>query len=155
MPISPLAMGIIPANGRERTCCEIRTTIPATLDAIEQILAELRRHCHCVLRSRGRFEAELLLREALTNAVVHGSHSSPARAVRCVLRMKGRVLTISVRDEGEGFDWRDRSSREVDSCSVSGRGIEIFRKYATRFRFNDKGNAVTIVKCFDDGVLVP
>ena len=52
------------------------------------------------------FAAELLLREALTNAVVHGCHAESGKQVRCSMRLKGRRLLIVVDDDGDGFDWR-------------------------------------------------
>jgi anti-sigma regulatory factor (Ser/Thr protein kinase) len=132
--------------------CAIRAVVPASFDAIEELFAEFR-HCYgCVLGPSEYFAAELLLREALTNAVRHGSHDNPARSVRCALRMKGRRLIIAVGDEGEGFDWRTRQKSVADACACSGRGMEIYRTYANRVRFNSRGNAVTLVMDFDDGV---
>lgn len=141
MPISSVA-------GTRRVCSDIRTVIPATFEAIEHLFADFRRRCDCLWLHPERFAAELLLREALTNAVVHGCHVDRDRSVHCAVRIKGRRLTIAVQDDGEGFDWRAVRGREADTSSCSGRGMEIFRKYATRIRFNRQGNAVTIIKDF-------
>jgi anti-sigma regulatory factor (Ser/Thr protein kinase) len=138
-------MPVIPAS-----LYEIRTVIPASLDSIEPLLADLRRGANCALRPRDRFAAELLLREALTNAVVHGCHRDPTRSIWCVLRIKSNRLTIVVEDAGQGFDWRAARSRKADISDCSGRGMEIYSCYATRFRFNDRGNRVTISKDFDE-----
>jgi anti-sigma regulatory factor (Ser/Thr protein kinase) len=89
-----------------------------------------------------------LLREALTNAVVHGCRSDPSRIVECAVRLRARSLTIAVVDDGDGFDWRSALRREAGTESCSGRGFEIFRKYATRFRFNGAGNVTTILRRF-------
>src|SRR5205807_9691264 len=79
--------------------CELRATLNATPEAVEEFLSVFRKHAH------PSPEAELLLREALTNAVVHGCHANPALKIRCALRMKGPTLLIAVRDEGRAFDW--------------------------------------------------
>ncbi len=103
------------------------------------------RSCH-LLDRRNSFAAELLLREALTNAIVHGCQKNPSKQVHCRLRLKGRRLLIVVKDEGDGFDWRGARGDRKGVPDSSGRGIEILRKYADRVRYNEKGNAVTIVK---------
>jgi serine/threonine-protein kinase RsbW len=129
-----------------RFACEMRTTLPATLDALEAFFMEFRRKARDVLSDADGFAAELLAREALTNAVVHGCHTDPRKHVLCVLRLRGRRLTIAVHDEGEGFDWRAAWDRHGGIFASSGRGIEILRRFAIRVRYNEKGNAVTIVK---------
>ena len=92
------------------------------------------------------FAAELLMREAVTNAVVHGCGGDRSRHVFCRVRLKGRKLTIVVADNGGGFDWRAAWSRSAGLSDPSGRGIEILRRYSTRVRFNRSGNTVVIFK---------
>jgi len=129
-----------------RFACEMRTVLPATLDALEEFFVEFRRQAQDILSQADCFAAELLAREALTNAVVHGCHTDPRKHVLCVLRLRGRRLTIAVHDEGEGFDWRAAWDRRGGIFASSGRGIEILRRFAIRVRYNEKGNAVTIIK---------
>ena len=117
------------------TVCELRMALPATLEAVEEFFIEFRRRSQALMYLADRFAAELLVREALTNAVVHGSHADPCKQVRCHLRLKGRRLLIAVEDDGEGFDWRRAWSIGVFP-DASGRGIEILRKYANRVRYN-------------------
>ena len=127
----------------------LQVVIPASLVAIEPLLEKVRGCSECYLQGRELFAVELLLREALTNAVVHGSQNDPARSIRCTLRVKAGWLIVNVADEGEGFDWRRQRSRQAESSACSGRGMEIFRKYASRVRFNEKGNAVTLAKSLE------
>jgi len=129
-----------------RSDCEMRVALPATLEAVEQFLMEFRRRGKNLLGSVNCFAAELLVREALTNAVVHGGRADPTRQVRCSLRRRGRCLLIVVEDDGEGFDWRTAWRKTATFPDCSGRGIEILRKYASRVRFNDRGNVVTMLK---------
>jgi serine/threonine-protein kinase RsbW len=125
---------------------EIRIALPASLQAIEEFFAEVRLKHKALLSRVNCFAAELLLREALTNAVVHGCHADPARQVRCVLRLKGRRLFIAVQDDGDGFDWRAAWGDSADLSDCSGRGIEILRKYANHVRYNNQGNMVAMIK---------
>ena len=136
--------------------CEMRIMMPATLDAIEEFFVEFRRRGQTMLDRRNCFSAELLVREAMTNAVMHGCGADPGKQVRCALRLRGNRLFIAVSDDGDGFDWRaarntaakDLAEKDLDS---SGRGIEILYQYADRVRYSDKGNAVTMIKRFDGG----
>lgn len=129
------------------SACQLKVTLPATHAAMETFVGEFRllRHC-CGEDEAAMFGAELLLREALTNAVEHGCQCQPAKQVHCTVRLRGRRLTIAVTDEGNGFDWRASWNRKAKSQAQSGRGLEIMREYATMVRFNNKGNSVTIVK---------
>ena len=128
--------------------CEIRTTLPATLKAIEQFTRRCRFCWYCLPARTDAFAAELLLREALTNAVIHGSSPDRPRQVRCVIRIRPGRLSITVGDEGVGFDWRSAWKHEALPGSSSGRGMEIIRKYATRVRFSRNGSSTTIVRRF-------
>ena len=98
-------------------------SLPATLEAVEEFFVEFRRRSQALLDRVNCFAAELLVREALTNAVVHGCHSDPGKQVRCRLRLKGRRLLIAVEDDGEGFDWRAAPARPAGASDCSGRGI--------------------------------
>jgi serine/threonine-protein kinase RsbW len=124
----------------------MRITLPATLQASEEFFVEFRRRYQ--LDRANRFAAELLVREAMTNAVVHGCHADPGKQVRCCLRLKRGRLLIVIQDDGDGFDWRAawRNSAAFPDCS--GRGIEILRKYASHIRYSTRGNVVTIIKRF-------
>ena len=129
-----------------RITCELRMALPATLDAVEEFFVEFRRRSQALMDRADCFAAELLVREALTNAVLHGSHADPDKQVRCYLRLKGRHLLIAVEDEGQGFNWRQAWSHTARFPDTSGRGISILRKYANHVRYNERGNLVMIVK---------
>jgi serine/threonine-protein kinase RsbW len=62
------------------------------------------------------------------------------------VRIKGRRLLIAVEDDGQGFDWRTAWSNPAPPSDCSGRGIEILRKYSNGVHYNDRGNAMTIIK---------
>jgi anti-sigma regulatory factor (Ser/Thr protein kinase) len=126
----------------------MRIVLPATLQATEEFLAEFRRRSHAMMDRVNCFAAELLVREAVTNAVIHGCHADPGKRVRCYLRLKGRRLLIAIEDDGDGFDWRAAWSNPAPHSDCSGRGIEILRKYANRVRYSTRGNLVTILKRF-------
>jgi anti-sigma regulatory factor (Ser/Thr protein kinase) len=127
---------------------EWRTELPATLEAVEQFCVEFRLWRAGACAGLEPFPAELLIREALTNSVIHGCMEDPSRRIYCVLRARPGRLLIAVQDHGQGFDWRAAWNRQPDLSEPNGRGIEIFRLYATSVRFNPKGNVVLLVKRF-------
>ena len=134
--------------------CELWQTLDAVPSAVEEFCIEFRRHAEKHLDRPQRFAAELLVREALNNAVVHGCRSDPSNRFRCALRLGVGRLTIAVIDDGDGFDWRavlqrrNENTANAAATADSGRGLGILFSYATRVRFNEKGNAVTVVKRF-------
>ena len=140
-----------PMTSRALAECEMGRAMPATLQAAEDFFLEFRRRSQALLGPPDYFVAELLLREALTIAVVHGCQGDPGRRVRCRLRLKGGRLLIAVGDDGDGFDWRAAWSGPVAAQRGSGRGIAILRRYADHVRFNGRGNAVTLVRRFCRG----
>lgn len=119
-------------------------TLPATIAAAEEFFGEFRRRACSVLGRSQRFVAELLVREALNNAVLHGCNGDPDRMVGCRLKLNDRRLFIAVLDDGCGFDWRETMGSFPDPIATSGRGIELLAHYSSRFRFNKRGNRVAI-----------
>jgi anti-sigma regulatory factor (Ser/Thr protein kinase) len=128
---------------------EIRSIFPATLEAVDEFVARTRGVWNQgAERSRSNFISELLLREALTNAVVHGSLRESRKSVKCALRVRDQKLFFLVRDCGCGFNWHEESKKQVDPDDSGGRGISILISYASRIRFNKFGNQVAIARDF-------
>lgn len=127
-----------------RSVREMRCVLCATAEEAESFCRNFRT-AFDGFAENGIFRAELLLREALSNAVTHGSQADPRKHIFCAIRLGCGRFTIAIHDEGDGFDWRAVRLKPSAPLHTSGRGIDIFRKYATRFRFNAKGNAVTLV----------
>ena len=143
-----ISLATLTANARQREDREFRAAFPASLDCLERAIAGFREQLRSILRFRGFFVAELLLREALTNAVLHGSRKRSGLMVRCIVRVNSRRLLIAVKDEGPGFDWRSARQLRAGVSDCSGRGLEIYRNYACRVRFNSPGNAVIMQRFF-------
>ncbi len=138
---------------------EWRFEMPSTLKSIDEVCDRFQtwRALHCA--GLGAFRSEMLLREALANAVDHGAKGSydgnPGGAgcvVRGVVRSTFRAgrgsLFMVIHDEGKGFDWRAVWNRQAGPEAEGGRGIEILRRYASVVRFNTKGNTVMLLQRF-------
>lgn len=94
------------------------------------------------------FEVILILREGLVNAVEHGNGLKECLDIECSVRLRGDRIVIHVRDQGPGFDWKTLLARESDPLSIRGRGMTILKTYASRMRFNSRGNQLTLIKEF-------
>ena len=90
------------------------------------------------------FRVLLIMREALTNAVLYGSRHEEDSKIRYSLRLAGGTLTMEVEDDGDGFDWKSRSADVPDVASESGRGMAIMSVYATGYQYNEKGNRLAV-----------
>ncbi len=132
--------------------CQLNWKYPATLENVEHV-------CSAVTQTLGKypvhkkdlFAIELLLREALNNAVLHGCHLNPLLTFSCGLIIIDREVTIEVSDEGDGFDWRGRLKAQPRSSDESGRGLSIYSIYANSIKFNESGNCVTLTLIFNQG----
>ena len=92
---------------------------------------------------------EIALHEALTNAVVHGSHEDPNKRVYllCRCNIDGEV-SITIRDQGQGFESRgitDPTTSE-NLLSTHGRGIYLMRTLMDEVSFDEGGAVVRMRK---------
>ncbi len=97
-------------------------------------------------------------REAVRNAEIHGSREDPAKGVDVEMLLDREKVTVTVEDEGQGFDHAALRKQFADAAPVSlarqrhsaggmgGLGIYLMERCADRLEFNDRGNRVTIAK---------
>jgi serine/threonine-protein kinase RsbW len=124
-------------------------TISAAYDPIEAVAKELRQGLEGSCPRSDSFAAELLFREALTNAAVHGCQLDPRKSIKIAVRVYPNRIVLACVDSGGGFNWREAG--EVDftangECAEGGRGLTLYRAYAARLRFNATGNGVVLVR---------
>jgi serine/threonine-protein kinase RsbW len=95
------------------------------------------------------WEVEIALREALANAMVHGSKRDPSKKVEfCVAIDNDRGLLIVVRDQGEGFDPSAISEPVVGQNLYSdhGRGIFLINQLMDEVKFERGGTEIRMRK---------
>jgi len=126
---------------------EIRVEMPATLENIDAADAQVCRLLADADAPIDRFAVRILLREALLNAVIHGNAEDRNRSVHVRAGLDEFGLTLTVRDEGPGFCWRDVEGN-LDLATDSGRGIPLMRIYASKVTFNEAGNQVTLFRSY-------
>jgi serine/threonine-protein kinase RsbW len=128
---------------------KVDLTLPGDLGAvapvIEQVMAVVR-EMGC---AAGReFEIELVLTEALANAIQHGSAHDPSKKVQCCVACDHtRGMLIIVRDPGAGFDPASIPSPVVGQnlFSTRGRGIYLINQLADEVRFEKGGTEIHVL----------
>ena len=129
---------------------EIDAWIPSEISAISPLVERLMRlveGSHCVTGEETA--VELALREALSNAVVHGNRLDAHKLVHVRCRCKvGKGISITVSDQGQGFD----PSAVPDPLSVDnleaehGRGIHLMKLAMDEVSFEQRGAEVHMFK---------
>jgi anti-sigma regulatory factor (Ser/Thr protein kinase) len=134
-----------PAGPADRV--ELR--LPSDVDCIEEAVALLTYHCLAGTRAGGRmrFRLEVVLAEALANAILRGNQEDPGKSVHVAVLLRAPDIRIEVTDEGHGFDpslvpepvtpHRIREER--------GRGIFLIRHLADQVVFNERGNSICAI----------
>ena len=77
------------------------------------------------------FGIDMAVREAVTNAVVHGNSQDEDKVVDIVLRSSPDAVEISVHDQGPGFNPNEVPDPTADEniLKTSGRGIFFMRSF--------------------------
>jgi anti-sigma regulatory factor (Ser/Thr protein kinase) len=126
----------------------MRRQLASAGEAVDRLCGELRAGLLADLPPRERFAIELLLREALTNAVVHGAGNRRAARIDCEILPIAGGLRIRVADGGQGFEWR-RWRNVIPRPQIDrGRGLHILYRYASEVRFSENGSQVELTRIF-------
>ncbi len=118
----------------------------ACVENIDHVCEEIRNSFPGGPAAGRSFPVQLLLREALNNAVLHGCRNDLSRKIKCSAKLVDNMrVALSVEDEGNGFDWRKCMNRsEWVDLACSGRGLRIMSLYSKKVQFNKKGNVVVL-----------
>jgi serine/threonine-protein kinase RsbW len=132
-------------NAVHRGDNELSLSIPSSLSAIEPLCERIRRLLEKRKLERLQFAVEILARECLNNAILHGNQGVKAAMVNFAMRIGRKRICLRVSDEGPGFNWwRVRHRGLPADTQTSGRGLLVAELYAQRVAFNRQGNQVTM-----------
>ena len=93
------------------------------------------------------FGIQLVIREALANAVKHGSQGDPTKHVDFILHKQKKRLVIKVEDEGRGFtDSPPDTTNDDNILLCCGRGLKIMNQYFDKVTYNKQGNKLELIK---------
>lgn len=122
---------------------------PSTAAFLGPVVDEVVGACErmAVAGSRSRLNLRVALGEAVANAIQHGGGEDPERSVRVVAEFGDEEVRVTVEDEGRGFDPGAVAdpTRPGHRDRPTGRGLFLIRSLMDAVRFNETGNAITMV----------
>lgn len=96
------------------------------------------------------YHLNLVLTEAVANAIQHGSPADPKNTVRVCISMEDKNLCVRVFDRGQGFDLEAVPTPEFADLNEHGRGIFFIRSLmdSVEYRKTEGGNVLEMRKKF-------
>jgi serine/threonine-protein kinase RsbW len=94
------------------------------------------------------FGIDMAVREAVTNAVLHGNRQDEAKTVEVTFITSTEAIEITVRDRGEGFD-TEHVPDPTDAQNLlktSGRGIFFMRTFMNEVEWSRHPEGGTVVR---------
>jgi len=92
-------------------------------------------------RRQFAYQLNLVLTEALTNAMCHGNNCDPNKEVRVSIFASDHDLIIKVFDQGQGFDIEALAKLKARTSDERGRGIKIIFKLMDQVRYIQEGDS--------------
>jgi len=136
---------------------EFRIPEMPRLGLVDAILARIEPY---MAHESDAFWVRLALDEAICNAIIHGHDElldNPSHPVLVRFAAGPGKLIFMVEDTGDGFDYEHLPDPTADEnlLNISGRGVFIMRKVMDEVIYNEKGNAVTMVRVMDGRPIKP
>lgn len=117
---------------------ELKSTTDAIAETLSEALDVLAEHKWC--NADHTFNIRLCLEEALVNAVVHGNQNKPDCTVTINIEEHDDICTITVKDEGGGFN---PESVMMSECSeLGGRGVCLIKAFMENVQFHGENNCL-------------
>ena len=119
--------------------------IEAVADAAAAVMDFIR---NCGVPEESAFGIEMALREAVTNAMVHGNQEDESKFVEVIFNCHDNELEFEVRDQGEGFDpARVPDPTDAENLlKTSGRGIFLMRTFMDEIEWLNRPDGGTTVR---------
>ena len=117
---------------------------PGCISELEQLVDHLASKYHI---SQDKYPNILIsLTEAVNNAIIHGNHCDECKCVHVQIEEQLHGLTLTVRDEGCGFDPNDVDDPTLPEniAKTGGRGIFLIKQLCDGVRYEANGTEVSV-----------
>lgn len=148
---SPLRLCVrrSPAPEADGAATLVTLRLPSDVGCIEEAVELVTRHClagHSATRTI-RFRLQVVLSEALANAILRGNHEALDKWVDVRAELLADVIRVYVTDEGPGFDPAaiPEPIRPDQIDEAGGRGLFLIRKLVDAVQFNEQGNSICMI----------
>jgi serine/threonine-protein kinase RsbW len=148
---SPLLLCVrrSPAPEADGAATLVTLRLPSDIGCIEEAVELVVRHClagHATTRTT-RFRLQVVLSEALSNAIVRGNCEDRAKWVDVRAELLSDEIRVFVSDEGPGFDPSTVPDpiRPEQIDEAGGRGLFLIRKLVDAVQFNAQGNTICMI----------
>ena len=123
--------------------------LPSRIEAIEDaatLIAEF--VSRSGIAEESAFGIDMAVREAVTNAVLHGNRQDESKVVEIRFRNSATALEITVRDEGRGFNPEGvpDPTDPQNLLKTSGRGILFMRTFMDEVEWSRHPEGGTVVR---------
>lgn len=126
-----------------------RLVLPSHIEAVADAAATVTNFIrNCGMAEEAAFGIEMAVREAVTNAMVHGNQEDEAKSVEVIFNCHDNELEVEIRDQGEGFDPAkvpDPTNPE-NLLKTSGRGIFLMRTFMDEIEWENRPEGGTTVR---------
>ncbi|HJR07782.1 MAG TPA: ATP-binding protein [Pyrinomonadaceae bacterium] len=123
--------------------------MPSSIEAIAEAAAKADEVAERLrLSEDAAFGLDMAVREAVTNAVLHGNKRDESKPVEIAFTDAGGELVVTVRDRGTGFDPAkvDDPTAEQNLLKASGRGILFMRNFMDTVEWSPHPEGGTVVR---------
>ena len=131
-----------------------RLVLPSHIEAVAEAAAAAADFARgCGLSEEVAFGMDMAVREAITNAIVHGNKEDESKQVELTFNCSEDAVEIEVKDQGAGFDPAkvpDPTAPE-NILKTSGRGNFLIRSFMDEVNWSSRsegGTTVRMVKRF-------
>jgi serine/threonine-protein kinase RsbW len=136
-----------PHGGEAGTLVTLR--LPSDVACIEEAVELVTRHCLAGHRTspKTRFRLQVVLSEALSNAIVRGNCEDCGKWVHVRAELGADDICLVVTDEGTGFDPTaiPEPITPEQLAEAGGRGLYLIRKLVDSVQFNEQGNSICMI----------
>jgi len=105
---------------------------PSRIEAVDQVAAAVAGVVsNSGIDENAAFGIDMAVREAVTNAVLHGNKQDETKFVEVILKTSPSALEIRVHDQGHGFNPElvPDPTKDENLLKASGRGIFFMRNF--------------------------
>jgi len=123
--------------------------LPSSIEAVSEAAAAVAEFMNRLGIDEGvAFGVDMAVREAVTNAVLHGNKLDEAKVVDLKLRNSPEAFEIIVHDQGQGFNPNDipDPTQAENILKTSGRGIFFMRNFMDMVDWSADPKGGTIVR---------